>query len=310
MARAHGKVILLGEHAVVYGMPAIAAGIDQGARAEARRARPARLRIGALSAGPTEPSELGRAFSALLAALDATDIEVDVTLDLPPGCGLGASAAIGVAVARAVIDKVAAPTTRARARAELVLAAATEWERVFHGNPSGIDTAAAAAGGCINYRKGVGPSAVRLAAPLPLAIAVAGPPASTRAMVEKVARQRERDPRGVGELLEAIADLVRRAQAPLTTGNLLELGQLLDENHRCLCELQVSSPALDRACAEAREAGALGAKLTGAGGGGAVIALTRGDAEPVLQAWRKAGLTGFAARVVAHHPPGNESGGT
>src|SRR6188474_2126391 len=103
MARANGKVILLGEHAVVYGVPAIAAGIERGVEASARPAASSSLRIGERYAGAGDESELGRAFGALLAALGAPQLAVEASLELPPGSGLGASAALAVAIARAVL---------------------------------------------------------------------------------------------------------------------------------------------------------------------------------------------------------------
>jgi len=96
MARANGKVILLGEHAVVYGVPAIAAGIERGVRAQAERATSASLVIGERSARVGDGSELAGAFAALLAALGAAPVAVQATLEIPAGSGLGASAALGV----------------------------------------------------------------------------------------------------------------------------------------------------------------------------------------------------------------------
>src|SRR5450432_3175808 len=104
MARANGKVILLGEHAVVYGVPAIAAGIERGAQAHAERAEFASLKLGERTATAADEDDLGRAFSALLQALQAPPVAVTASLDLPPGSGLGASAALGVAIARAVLS--------------------------------------------------------------------------------------------------------------------------------------------------------------------------------------------------------------
>jgi mevalonate kinase len=298
MARASGKIILLGEHAVVYGSPALAAGLDRGVEANARRADRSALELGERRASADDGSELSRAFNALLASLAAPPVVVRVQLALPPGSGLGASAALGVGISRAVLECVepaalSAASTRAR-----VLSAADAWERVFHGNPSGIDAAAAESGGCIYFTRAEGTLPVAVKRTLPLAIAVAGPPSSTRAMVDGVARLAERRPDLVGKSVAGIGALVDNARLCIEAGDLPGLGKLMDLNQMLLAGLMLSTEAIEKACETARAAGALGAKLTGAGGGGSVVALADLDPEPVLAAWRAEGLTCFAANVL------------
>lgn len=294
MARANGKVILLGEHAVVYGVPAIAAGIERGVEARATPAEVASLRIAERSALPDDGSDLGRAFGALLSALSAMPVAVEADLELPPGSGLGASAALGVAISRAVLHALGREP-----EPELVLRAAAAWEGIYHGNPSGIDTAAAATVGCIWYDKQNGPVPLQLGRQLSLAIALAGPPASTKSMVDAVARLRVRRPDVVDKALEGIRALVQNAKLCLEAGDAPGLGALMNYNQMLLAGLFVSSEGIERCCGLARDAGALGAKLTGAGGGGAVVALCESDPEPVLTAWRAAGVTCFASVVRA-----------
>ena len=292
MARANGKVILLGEHAVVYGVPAIAAGIERGVEARARPAESSSLRIGERRALPGDDSDLGRAFAALLGALAAPKLAVEATLELPPGSGLGASAALGVAIARAVLEETGSAPDSAR-----VLAAAAAWEGVYHGNPSGVDAAAAAHAGCLLFDKINGPRPLTLGRDLILAIGLAGPPASTKLMVEGVARLRERRPAVVDKALEGIRALVGNAKLCLEAGDLPGLGSLMNYNQMLLSGLFVSTEGIERCCALARDAGALGAKLTGAGGGGAVVALCDGTSEPILGAWRAAGVECFGSAV-------------
>jgi mevalonate kinase len=298
MARASGKVILLGEHAVVYGAPALAAGLDRGVTAFAEPAAIASLRIGERRATTGDASDLGRALAALLASLGTPPLAVTAELEIPAGSGLGASAALGVGIARAALEAVepalslAAPDARAR-----VLRAADAWERVFHGNPSGIDAAAAESSGCIRYTRAEGPSAVAVARVLPLVVAVAGPPASTREMVDQVARQFERRPELREKSVGGIAALVENARLCIEAGDLPGLGKLMDLNQMLLAGLMLSTEGIERACDAARRAGALGAKLTGAGGGGAVVALADLDPEPVLAAFRAEGFPCFAANV-------------
>jgi mevalonate kinase len=301
-AEAFGKVILVGEHAVVYGTPAIALGVGTAARASVLPAARASLRLGARDVvlarrtgaqGDGTPEE--RAFAALLDALQAPNVAAEVQLCLPAGVGLGASAALAVALARAVarVSDAAAPEDAAR-----ILRAAQAWENVFHGNASGIDAAAAYHGGCLRFTRAQGSELLSPAQPLHVAVAVAGPAASTRRMVEGVAERKRREPARVEALIADIAAIVAHAERALAAGEHGELGRLLDENHAKLGELGVSTPELDRACAAARRAGAHGPKLTGGGGGGGVRALCEpGGVEPVLQSYCAHGLACFSAVV-------------
>lgn len=294
MAFASGKLILLGEHAVVYGTPAIAAGLSRGAVARAVPAPCSSLTIGELSATPGDDSPLGAGFLAVLRALDLGPHAVEVSLELPPGAGLGASAAIGVAIARAILE--AAGEVPALSR---VLDAAAAWEGVFHGTASGIDAAAAALGGCFRYTRAGGPEPLSVGRALDLVVALTGPAESTRTMVEGVRRLRERRPDVVDKAIDGIASLVRNAERCIAAGDLAGLGKLMDLNQMVLSGLFVSTEGIERACELARGAGALGAKLTGAGGGGAIIALTDGDPAPVLAAFQRAGLPCFSTTVAA-----------
>jgi mevalonate kinase len=289
--RAFGKAILLGEHAVVYGAPAIAVGLERGVNARAELGGSRRLRVGDRVAVANDGSELGEAFGAVLAAIAAPlDVDVEADLEFPAGSGLGASAALAVAIARAVQALLGhAESSPAQA--------ADAWERVFHANPSGIDAAVAAEGGCLEFRKDSGSTPLRLARELVLAVAIAGPPKSTRQMVERVRAYRDAHPTVFDKTLGLRESLVTRGKRYLASGDLGGLGAVLDSNHDLLCSLGVSTAELNNACSLARRYGALGAKLTGAGGGGSVIALTDGDASPILAVWSTHGLHCFQTRV-------------
>lgn len=288
--RAFGKVILLGEHAVVYGVPALAASIDRGVEAIARPHPGAVLFVN----GRQVPADhdLLRALRAVLLRLNAPELRLDLQLELPAGCGLGASAAMGVAATRAVLSALGQSASAAE-----VLDAVDGWERVFHGNPSGVDAAAALGHGVLQFVKGEPPRPLTPGRPLVLALCVAGPPASTREMVESVARLRARRPEMVQRSLDGIRSLVRNAVLCIEAGDLTGLGSLMDYNQMLLAGLMLSTEGIETACASARAAGALGAKLTGAGGGGCVVALVDEDPEPILRAWRDEGLEAFPATV-------------
>jgi mevalonate kinase len=301
-----GKVILLGEHAVVHGVPAIAVGIDRGARAERKPLEkgPSRLFVRGWNLSVRENEEhhdLARAFRALLDATrddhpDLAPCSVEVEADLPPGGGLGCSAAMGVAIARAVEPALSDDALQERAMA---------WERVFHGNPSGVDAAVAARGGCVFFRKGEPLERVRVRGALHLCIGSTGIASSTKSMVDAVARLRARRPDIVAKSFEGVHTLAKNARLAVEAGDRFALGRLMDLNQMLLAGLFVSSPEIERLCAMAREAGALGAKLTGAGGGGSVVALVPSIAvgEAVLAAWKADGFDGFVTSVAQEARP-------
>jgi mevalonate kinase len=118
-------------------------------------------------------------------------------------------------------------------------------------------------------------------------------------MVDSVARQRAAQPAVTQKTFDAIDAVVRNARLAIEAGDVRALGKLLDLNQMLLAGLLLSTQEIESMCDAARESGALGAKLTGAGGGGCVIALTeaRADAERVLRAWSELGRTGFVAEV-------------
>lgn len=270
--RGSGKLILCGEHAVVYGHPAIALAVDRGTTVVLRE-RP----------GPTGPGvsdvDDARLRAALLAVLPAEGFAVDVATDLPIGRGMGSSAALAVALVRA----------DAARRGETpsfddLFQRAFPVERVFHGDPSGVDHGVSLHGGVVRYLR-AGPTFTHLPTPSwRLVVLDSGSAGDTAAMVAAVRA------RGVPDVLARIGALVSDAERHL--GDPVSLGELLDENHALLQQIGVSTPALDGLVRLARAAGAFGAKLAGAGGGGVVIALVD-DPAPVLAAARGAGVTAF-----------------
>jgi mevalonate kinase len=286
----HGKVILTGEHAVVFGQPALAAGLSRGVTATAVEGT-GRLTIPAweVSIAAGDGSPVGQAFAAILARLAARDIDVAVDAGLPARAGLGSSAALAIAVARAVASARDRDDDTARA-------AAGDAETVFHGTPSGIDLAAAGSGEVGRFQRPHGWRPLAVLQPMPLCIGLSGRARDTRGQVDAVRRLRERTPAAASviETMGALADPTERA---LAAGDIDELGRLFDLAHGLLCALRVSSPELDTLVHAARAAGAIGAKLTGAGGGGAIIALAPGHERDVLERWKSSGFDGFVATI-------------
>ena len=277
MAFAHGKIILLGEHAVVFGKPAIVAAMDRGVDAVAERSNSSILAVDSwnLACAPTDAvgSDLpiAFAFGELLRAMKVPHpIAVRARVGLAAGAGLGCSAALGVAIVKAIDECNHVARTN-----DDVVELSLAWEKVFHGNPSGIDSAAAAIGGIRFFQKGVAPSPIVARDPLLLVVGLSGERASTKSMVDAVARQRERAPTRVDQAMDAIAALVTNAKMAIEHGKFEDLGKMMDLNHSLLASMMLSTAALEEMCAVARHAGAYGAKLTGSGGGGAMIALVR-----------------------------------
>jgi mevalonate kinase len=132
-----------------------------------------------------------------------------------------------------------------------------------------------------------------------LCVGLSGRPRDTAAQVAAVARLRDRLS-VADDILGALGKLADDAAAALAKGDVDGLGRTFDAAHGLLCALRVSGPELDTLVHTARGAGAIGAKLTGAGGGGAVIALAPGHERDVLARWKAAGFEGFAAEIAAN----------
>jgi mevalonate kinase len=293
----HGKVILVGEHAVVHGHPALAAGISTGIAVEARAGTEAasRLRVPAwnLQASTGDGTPVGRALEAIVRRLEAPALDFEADARIPARAGLGSSAALATALARA-----AAAATGRSETSDAVDAAVAAAEEVFHGTPSGIDAAAARSGVTGRFTRASGWQPVPVLQKITLCIGLSGRPRDTAAQVAAVGRLRERLP-AAGEVLGLLGRLADDAAGALGKGDVDGLGRIMDAAHGLLAALRLSSPELETLVHTARAAGAVGAKLTGAGGGGAVIALAPGHKQDVLDRWRAAGFEGFLAEVAA-----------
>lgn len=270
---APGKIILLGEHGVVFGHPAIAASLPWGITASGTEASRCRL------IPPAELSKPGRALlaAAFARAAEATGhpkLEVRLSSTLPVSMGLGSSAALSVALSKLFLQ-----ASRPRVLPREVLALALQLEQEFHGTPSGIDHTCSTLGGVILYRRkplAVVGRARRLspAKPLRVLVAIAGQRSPTKTTVAALRARRERWPERYRRLFLEIGRLAEEGAEAIERGDLASLGDAMNVNHGLLSAMGLSSPVLDTLVHRLRMEGALGAKFTGAGGdGGAVVGL-------------------------------------
>jgi mevalonate kinase len=301
-ASAPGKVILFGEHAVVYGQPAIAVPVTQvQATVTIAPAPPGSgltlvaPDLGTRSSLSAAPEDEPLAAAARLALAHLSNPEPDATLTvtstIPIASGLGSGTAVSTALARAL-----AAFLGRRLDPAQVSALVFEVEKIHHGTPSGVDNTVVAYAQPVYFVRGCTVERLSVRAPFILLIGDTGTRSSTRQAVERVRRGRQRNPARYDALFDQIGDVVIEARRAIESGDVDALGPLMDDNHELLIELGVSSHKLDDLVEAARFAGALGAKLSGAGRGGNMIALVEDDlVDQVAEALKEAG----AARVIA-----------
>jgi mevalonate kinase len=193
---------------------------------------------------------------------------IEIISELPLGAGMGGSAALSAALVRALVNsqKKTLPTER-------IAFLANELDAVFHGRASGLDAAAVVSESLLSFTKSEGPKPIRNKTGFWVLLIDTIERTPTREMVQRVAQLRTIKPALVDQLMKQLGQLSCQARHHLECGELLRLGEDLNQAHAALADLGVSTPSLD-ACVEAmRDAGALGAKLTGGGGGGLALGI-------------------------------------
>ena len=303
---ASGKVILLGEHAVVYGRSALAAPIPLTVEARVVDASEGvRLliprwgleqRIASVSERPTGAAGMVATLLQQL-DLDGRAMTIEAFPDVPRGMGLGSSAALAVSVIRALDRHFSLGLTDAA-----VNEFAFECERTAHGTPSGVDNTVATHGKLLLFRaRAQGRSEsieeVKLPVPLPLVIGLTGKESLTAKSVARVGEFQRRSPARYDAVFDQIEMLTNAGAAAARDGSLLELGELMNLCHGFLNALQVSTKEVEELVEVARRHGAGGAKLTGGGGGGAIVALCPDGTDQVVSGIKAAGYEAFAFEV-------------
>jgi len=291
-ASAVGKIILFGEHAVVYGRPAIAvpvsdvratvtvesaergAGITVVARDIGRT-----IRMGEAAADEPLTFTVRNTLTCLACDERALDLNVTITSTIPVAGGLGSGAAVAVALIRALCAHLGRPLDAAQ-----VSALAYRTEMLFHGTPSGIDNTVIAYEQPVYFKKGYPIETFAVRTPFWLVVGDTGRPGLTKESVADVRAAWQRNPTHYNALFDTIGHLADRARQAIEAGEIALLGPLMSENQACLRELDVSSPELERLIAAALAAGAAGAKLSGGGRGGNMIALVTPERAARVQA--------------------------
>ncbi len=283
-ASASGKIILFGEHAVVYGRPAIAAPVSQiRATAVIQPGPSAGVHLRAPDLGLTTTLAEASAGDPLAATLSLfqqvtglaqwPDITITISSQIPIASGLGSGAAITVALLRALGQYFDQPHLLDSAR---ISALTYEIEKLYHGTPSGIDNTVIAYEQPVYFMRQQPQNLIEtvpVAQPLHVLVADTGVRSSTKVVVGDVRQHWEANPRRFEEIFTACGEIAAAARQAIERGQVRELGQLMTFNHEWLQEMTVSGLELDQLVTAAQEAGALGAKLSGAGRGGNMIAL-------------------------------------
>jgi mevalonate kinase len=277
IGEAHSKLILVGEHIVVYNKPAIVIPFPLKIRTQIIDS-PGEVTI---SSDFYTGNLLGFPGKGILECIQSTfkrcnkpmeGIQIQITSDIPVGRGLGSSAALATAIVRGIYAYFHKVLTIDELYSLVEIA-----ETFAHGKPSGIDMMSVASDKPIFYQRPMGGSPLLLKKPIHMVVADTGKVGDTKRAVEHVYNSILQKPDVIGNIIEQIEDIVLKSKEAITFGDSEKLGNLLSQNHEKLMELGVSDPMLDHLVIAARNSGALGAKLTGGGMGGCIIALAKND---------------------------------
>ena len=294
-ASAPGKLILFGEHFVVYGLPAIATAIESRTIAEVQRAPKYSL----VDNRPETPGykkkkyeqqidSVQRIFKAMNIDKDKTPVKIVLSGDLVATSGVGASAASCSAIVAALNEEFKLGLSK-----EKINDIAYEGEKGYHGTPSGIDNSCSTFGGFIWFKKEAGGNIIKpfdLRYSLQIVIGNTAITSNTTKVVEEVKQKKEKNPEKFKKIFDDYTMIVNAAKTAIERKDLNTLGQLMNRNHEFLREIGVSCYELEELVQIARENSALGAKLTGTGRGGLMIALVREtESQRVASAFKDAG---------------------
>jgi mevalonate kinase len=301
----YGKVILFNEHFVVYGIPAIASAIGSKtiAKVELSDGKGWSIQDERLATPGYKEEKLDHQKDSTDRILKAAGIDTNITSlkiilsgDLKAASGVGASAASCAAIARALSHQFNLGLSE-----EKINEIAYEGEKGYHGTPSGIDNTAATYGGLIWFKKGE-PNIMerlKLKEPVEIVMGNTGVVANTKAAVAGVRERKEKEPKKYEKIFNEAKNLALEARKALESNDFKAVGQHMNKNHELLQGIEVSSKDLDFLVELARKNGALGAKMTGGGLGGYMVALTPGKEaqEKVAKTIEKEGFEALKTKI-------------
>jgi mevalonate kinase len=287
-ASAPGKIILFGEHAVVYGRPALAVPVLQvHVDVEVSDSTRAGIWINAplvhlqaeLNSLPADHaiSAMIRDIFNHLDVFPFPSLDIKITSTIPIAAGLGSGTAVSVALARALSSHLMRPLPD-----EEILSLAYEIEKLHHGTPSGIDNTVVTYARPVYFLKGRPIETLKVGEPFTIVIGDTGIPAPTKDSVKDVRKLWEADRTKLEDMFDKVGDIAQRARMAIENSEWEALGALMNQNHAILQEMTVSSPELDKLVQAARQSGALGAKLSGGGRGGNMIAVVQPDSAAAI----------------------------
>ncbi|MCA9913062.1 MAG: mevalonate kinase [Anaerolineae bacterium] len=299
---APAKIILFGEHAVVYGQPAIAAPVNSLFAEAIASPINSPFHLIALDLESQQIPLTAEHSLALAARLTFNALElsppqasIQIRSTIPLASGLGSGAAISAAIVRSICSLM-----EQRLSDEQINEIVYEVEKIYHGTPSGIDNTVIVYNQVVYFVRGEPIQHLQVKRPLRLLIADTGRKALTKIAVGDVRKLVEANPGKYTSIIEQIGTIAKQAQAAMSSGELDRLGILMDENHCLLDQLTVSSPELETLVNAARQAGAAGAKLSGGGRGGNMIALcTEETKSSVRSALEQAGAQRIIETTIA-----------
>lgn len=281
MNRAFGKVILMGEHAVVYGQPAIALPL-KAMQVTTIIESSNQLEIdtfyfkGELSKAPDNLNNLKAVIRRTLEALEKSNetFRLIIKSNIPAERGVGSSAAVANSIVKAIFNFYEKSLS-----SDLLFELAQVSEKIAHGNPSGLDTLVTVADYPLYYIRGQKIESFKINCSAYLVVADSGLKGETKLAVGELAKLKETNPEFVNDAIIKLGKLTQLSKDYLVKNNSLQLGKVMSQAHQILKALSISNHSLDNLVVTALDAGALGAKLTGGGKGGCIIALANNEAE-------------------------------